>query len=63
MTENCPICYGRGRLPIYDGSTQPIVLRFATKQPCHGCGGKGWVEVAETLETSNADAEGVLTQS
>ena len=31
--EKCPICGGSGKLP--------------DKVTCHGCGGKGWVEVGK----------------
>ena len=36
----CPVCYGSGRVPNDVGVG-------ADKKPCHGCGGNGWVEVAE----------------
>lgn len=29
--EKCPICYGTGKIK---------------KKTCHGCGGKGWIEVS-----------------
>lgn len=34
--EKCPICYGTG----YVGT-----LDLNTKRFCHGCHGRGWVEV------------------
>lgn len=36
--ELCPVCQGKG---VYYNSD----LSTATARPCHGCGGKGWVEV------------------
>lgn len=40
----CPICGGSGELDDigYRGSSSWIA-----KKNCHGCGGKGWVEVRE----------------
>ncbi len=38
--ENCPICGSSGKVKKDDGGTA------AEKVPCHGCGGKGWVEVS-----------------
>ena len=35
----CPVCEGTGKVAIYAGPTRDI--------DCHGCEGKGWVEVAE----------------
>ena len=38
----CPVCNGTGRYLV------PSHLTPAnTEQICHGCGGKGWVEVRE----------------
>lgn len=39
--ELCPVCHGKGRLPSDDrdfttSKWEPI---------CHGCSGRGWVEV------------------
>ncbi|MFH1231242.1 MAG: hypothetical protein V1709_07065 [Planctomycetota bacterium] len=38
----CPVCGGSGTIQPYDDGQSPAV-----PQPviCHGCGGKGWVEV------------------
>ena len=35
--QTCPICGGSGKLP----------------DVCHGCGGKGWVEVADEMPVGN----------
>ena len=39
--ERCPVCYGSGKYQTGAdiGGTNPTVTT------CHGCGGKGWVEV------------------
>lgn len=39
----CPVCHGKGRLidPASEWSTEVIY------KTCHGCDGKGWVEVSE----------------
>ena len=41
----CPVCNGSGELytPLPDSST----LIGGQYERCHGCDGKGWVEVAE----------------
>ncbi len=37
----CPVCDGEGKVREYlNGSTIPYYDKL-----CHGCGGKGWVEV------------------
>lgn len=36
--ERCPICLGEGKIP--DAYNAELVK-------CHGCGGKGWVEVKD----------------
>ena len=45
--QTCPICIGKGRLPN-DGKTTD-----ATEPICHGCNGKGWVEVADAMPVGN----------
>ena len=42
--EKCPVCDGSGKVAIRDGKldTSAAAERDRT---CHGCGGKGWVEV------------------
>jgi len=40
--EICPVCGGSGHVEMPDGigtTTVPM------PEPCHGCGGKGWVSV------------------
>jgi hypothetical protein len=37
----CPVCSGSGVVP--ESSTAQTAC--PTTKPCHGCGGKGWVEV------------------
>ena len=38
--ETCPICKGKGDLPS-NTSKQ--------KETCHGCSGKGWIEVSDKI--------------
>jgi len=40
--EKCPICYGSGK--AHTDYKVEIV-----GEPCHGCGGRGWVEVADEV--------------
>jgi len=37
----CPICHGKGKIKREDVSTAD------EWKTCHGCGGRGWVEVTE----------------
>ena len=39
--ETCPVCKGTGQLPFPDDVIQPKI--------CHGCDGKGWIEVGDTI--------------
>ncbi len=47
--EKCPICKGSGRVDSNDGVYYHAAPRDGDiRYPdCHGCDGKGWVEVAE----------------
>lgn len=40
--EICPVCHGIGRTEYVEGGSSTTVRK---SQPCHGCDGKGWVEV------------------
>lgn len=44
--EKCPVCGGLGKVPCAEkcGSTASNDL-----VTCHGCGGKGWVTVQDTV--------------
>ena len=39
--ERCPICNGSGKIKKLD-----------VEETCHGCGGKGWVEVSTSYPWS-----------
>lgn len=39
-SEVCPICHGKGKLYDYSGKEH-------VEEKCHGCGGRGWVEVRD----------------
>lgn len=41
--QKCPICGGKGQI---QDETQLTTTCPSTKT-CHGCGGKGWVEVQD----------------
>jgi hypothetical protein len=44
-SEKCPVCNGTGEKPtqiINKEVTQPNI-----QIPCHGCNGKGWIEVTD----------------
>ena len=40
--ERCPVCYGSGK---YTPPANPNSSAVPQPQICHGCGGKGWVEL------------------
>ena len=42
--ETCPVCHGIGRTEYVEGIDSTTVRK---SQPCHGCDGKGWVEVSD----------------
>ena len=44
--EKCPVCNGIGRTEYVEGGSGTTVRK---SQPCHGCGGKGWIEVGDTI--------------
>lgn len=43
----CPVCGGEGE--IYEKVAFNPSTGSLPKKTCHGCGGKGWVEVAEDM--------------
>jgi len=45
--ERCPLCLGTGNKNGVESNP------FGTTEICHGCGGKGWVEVTEESEMYN----------
>lgn len=42
--ERCPVCNGEGQIGdnMYGGSGT-----ITLKKTCHGCNGKGWIEVSD----------------
>ena len=45
--EICPICHGRGKIKNPMDITAPVEIT------CHGCGGKGWIEVSDETPVFN----------
>ena len=46
--ETCPVCHGSGKYtPQNDGMSTAVPM----PQTCHGCGGKGWVELYDYQPT------------
>ncbi len=47
-SEICPVCSSEGKLCV--GLTQSAVCYgLPVLKTCHGCGGRGWVVVPDTL--------------
>ncbi len=44
-SETCPVCHGIGRTEYVEQDSTTV----RKSQPCHGCDGKGWVEVGDTI--------------
>lgn len=42
--EKCPVCDGSGKY-------EPNVTAVPCPQQCHGCGGRGWVEVGNNFDS------------
>ena len=58
--EICPICFGKGK--IKKGMRAWIdVTSNDYDKPCHGCGGKGWVEVSAEVVCVNNAYDGTVT--
>ena len=45
--QTCPICDGKGR--IKDPNYDPAATGVPNDVTCHGCNGKGWVEVGTSF--------------
>ena len=43
--ETCPVCHGIGTI----GADQHGLTCPEPRKTCHGCHGKGWVEVGDTI--------------
>jgi len=52
--ETCPICYGSGKFLPRDRYQYFVDNPKAIKMPepvvCHGCSGRGWVEIKDEPE-------------
>ena len=44
--EKCPVCGGSGKY-VHHEEPGHTTTGGSIPQPCHGCGGKGWVEVGD----------------
>ena len=44
--EICPVCNGSGQLNPMGQDSSTVVPQ---SQNCHGCSGKGWVEIGNTV--------------
>lgn len=50
--EICPVCGGKGKIPI---PTDERSTAAPGEETCHGCNGKGWVQVGvEYLENKKS---------
>ena len=45
--EVCPVCNGRGKWATMPAEWSPTVRELKYLVKCHGCNGKGWVEVGK----------------
>ena len=44
---SCPVCGGSGKVPVDNVYSQPVTSTSGPQtRICHGCNGKGWVEVS-----------------
>ena len=47
-SEKCPVCNGTGKIVRWDGWGMGDAASVkARMQHCHGCGGRGWVQVED----------------
>jgi uncharacterized protein with PIN domain len=44
----CPVCNGSG-MKYYESTPPESLNTSGVFKTCHGCGGKGWVEVSHML--------------
>jgi hypothetical protein len=52
-SEICPVCKGCGELPNLLKVPNPLTEpKVGIRIRCHGCNGKGWVEVGDVLPPS-----------
>ena len=51
--ELCPVCRGKGTICNHAENTDSSL--HSTCPTCHGCGGRGWVEVKEERSTQTYD--------
>ena len=42
--EKCPVCNGSGKIRTVSGAGTLLY-----DEPCHGCQGKGWITVEDTI--------------
>ncbi len=49
--EMCPVCQDTGKYKEYSNYTNCIYI----EKTCHGCNGKGWIEVGGRNEQSRRD--------
>jgi len=48
--EKCPVCNGSGILRYMDGVERiGIHLNGEPEKQCHGCNGRGWVELSDEM--------------
>lgn len=43
----CPVCDGRGKVNLEQKKATVTEAAITREKTCHGCAGKGWVEVLE----------------
>ncbi len=49
--EICPVCKGTGSLMTSSPDIFPGTTKNSSPKSCHGCNGKGWVEVSDGLNS------------
>lgn len=52
--ERCPVCLGYGKVRNSGEHTfGPVATSLMPKAVCHGCDGKGWVEVNDGQDSTS----------